>query len=98
MRKPNLVPLSQLPTWTYVGLPRDLYTLAAALTLAGLENQWIRLSARTQRAVIGRPFFGKRRFGLFGGQFRTVRVVCFGLDYETRDVTPRVFESYSVLP
>ena len=37
MRKPTVVPVSQLPTWTYVGLPRDLYTLAATLTLVGLK-------------------------------------------------------------
>lgn len=98
MRKPVIVSVSQLPEWTYVGLPRDLYTLAAALTLVGLENRWIRLSARTQRAVIGRAFFGKRRFGLFRGQFRSIRVVCFGLDYETRDVTPQIFESFAVPP
>jgi hypothetical protein len=63
---------------------RNLYSLAAALTLSGLENRWVKLNAATQRALIGDARFGKQSIGLFDGQLMVTRKVCFGTDWDTR--------------
>ncbi len=82
-------------TKTYVTLPdwvlpeannRNLYSLAAALTLAGLEGRWIKLTADTQRALIGDARFGRQSIGLFDGELMVARSVCFGTDRDIRTV------------
>lgn len=78
-----------LPDWTmpHAG-DRNLYSLAAALALAGLENRWIKLTAATQRALIGDARFGKQSVGLFDGQLLVSRSVCYGTDRDIRYIQP----------
>jgi len=77
-----------LPEWTYANAPKDLYSLAAAITLAGLENQWFRLTAQDQRNIVGDVRFGKRSICLRDGQLYALRKVCFGGDYELTHFPP----------
>ena len=74
-----------LPAWTLPApADRGLYALGAALALAELENRWVKLSAATQRAVIGSNKFGKQSIGIFDGSLMVSRSVCFGTDRDTR--------------
>jgi hypothetical protein len=76
-----------LPAWTMPShKDKGLYALAAALTLANMENRWVKLSADTQRAVIGCNRFGKQSIGLFDGQLMITRSVAYGTDRDTRYV------------
>lgn len=49
-----------LPDWTYASKTPGVHTFFEAIALAKLENQKIRLTAATQRAVLGYPIFGRR--------------------------------------
>jgi hypothetical protein len=71
------LPARALPDWTVTDA-KDAYSLGAAITLAGLENTWIRLTAATQRAVLGFPVFGKATILFDGEQWRVNRNVCGG--------------------
>lgn len=71
---------AELPAWTYEGATPSWYTLATAICLAGLEGKWIKLSAATQRAVLGANWIGKQSVGLFDGELQISRKVCFGTD------------------
>jgi hypothetical protein len=75
-----------LPTWTYEGASKDWYTLGAALVLADLENRWVKLNAATQRVVLGDNRFGRQSVGIFDGELKVTRRVCFGTDSDTRTV------------
>lgn len=88
MRKPTPHQTAVLPEWTYQGARQDLYTLAAALVLAGYEGQWVKLTAATQRAVLGDVRFGRQSVGLFRGELMVTRRVCYGTDSDTRFVKP----------
>lgn len=88
MNKRRTHPTATLPEWTYKGAKPDLYTLAAALVLAGYENKWVKLTAATQRAVVGEARFGKQSVGLWDGELMVTRRVCFGTDSDTRYVRP----------
>jgi len=79
---------TQIAEWTYKGASKDWYSLAAALTLSGLENRWLKLSADTQRAILGANVIGKQSVGLFDGVLMVTRKVCFGTDSDTRYVNP----------
>lgn len=50
----------ELPVWVLPTAPcgPSVHALAAALTLAELENRWLYLSADTQRRVAGRVLGG----------------------------------------
>jgi hypothetical protein len=86
MKKP--ITIVTLPAWTYEGADKGLYTLAAALTLAGLENRWVKLSAAQQRAILGEVRFGKHSVGIFDGVIKGSYSCAFGTDREVYLVTP----------
>jgi hypothetical protein len=71
-----------LPDWTIDPDHQDGAALASALRLAGLTEKWVRLTAETQRKVLGYPVFGKRAIYASAGDVRIVRSVCFGLDFD----------------
>jgi len=77
-----------LPEWTYAGAQQDLYTLGAALVLAGYENKWVKLTAKQQRAILGDARIGKQSVGIFDGELMVTRSVCFGTDRDTRIMSP----------
>ena len=56
---------TQIPAWTFANTSKDWYSLAAALVLAGLENKWVKLSADTQRAILGGNRIGKQSVGIY---------------------------------
>ncbi len=62
-------PLVELPAWT-IGEAKDGADLVAAFALADLEGQWIHLGAKSQRAALGFPVFGKCTICLDEGRFR----------------------------
>lgn len=88
MRQRKRTPYVCLPRWTFDGAQLDLYTLGAAIALAGLEDRWIKLTAAHQRELIGDARFGKQSLGLFKGELWVTRSVCFGTDRDTRFVSP----------
>jgi hypothetical protein len=65
---------------------RGLEALATAMTLTHNEDKWIRLSAETQKRMLGRNFFGHKRVRLYAGQLQATWKVCFGTDYEIVDI------------
>ena len=79
---------TQIPAWTFENTSKDWYSLAAALVLAGLENKWVKLSADTQRAILGGNRIGKQSVGIFDGELKVTRKVCFGTDSDTRTINP----------
>ncbi len=79
---------AQIPVWAYAEGDKSWYQLAAALVLSGNENKWVKLDAKTQRAILGNPWLGKQSVGIFDGQLMVSRVVCFGTDSDTRYINP----------
>jgi len=73
---------TELPEWVTPSTEApSVYSFAAALTLTNNENRWHYFSADTQRRFLGR-FVGKMKLGIFDGELRYSRKVCFGLDYD----------------
>ena len=68
-----------VPVWV-IGNENDGPAVASALALAELEGRWIRLSAATQRKLLGFPVFGKRAIYSDGGNVRTMHSAAFGTD------------------
>lgn len=67
-----------IPDWAMPEAPHA-NGLFEAIALAGLEGQWVRLDAATQRALMGYPVFGKLEFCVESdGEVRVIRSVCFG--------------------
>lgn len=77
-----------LPAWAMPATPSRL-SLYEVIALAGLEGQWIRLSAADQKAVMGHNVFGKQTFCVSADGVVTVsRTVCFGTSGEQHEYTP----------
>lgn len=65
-----------------------MYALAAALALNGLEGKWVKMCAADQRKLFGCAPFGKQSIGMFGGELKITRKVCYGTDSDTRYLNP----------
>lgn len=79
---------TNIPTWA-IPQKADRWTFFETMALLGLENQWIRLSAANQRALLGAAVFGKQE--IMVDEFGTVsvrRVTCFGMDSERAEYSP----------
>ena len=77
-----------IPAWARPARP-DRFTLFELVALLDLEDQWLRLSADDQRAVLGFPVFGKREFRVTSqGTVEIRRSSCFGLDQERQEYPP----------
>lgn len=73
-----------IPAWTYQDKEPSIYTFVEAITLAGLEDKAIRLSAEMQRKLLGFPVFGKRSFIIHkDGMFHVFGAKDFTGDWET---------------
>ena len=85
-RKASRIKIRAIPEWAFDDKRRDAGTMAAAIALAKLENQRIRLSAETQRRLIGFAVFGKQMIHVASkDQTVTVcRLVSFGSDSDCR--------------
>jgi hypothetical protein len=71
-----------VPAWVKPDQPirSSLFEVAC---LVGVEDQWIRMSADDQRAVMGFPVFGKQAFMVReDGVVEVARSTCFGTTYE----------------
>ncbi|SFB19838.1 hypothetical protein [Azotobacter beijerinckii] len=80
--KKTTIKFVEIPTWA-IPDKADYLALFETIALAGLEGSWIRLSAATQRAVIGHAVFGKQEFRVNAdGSVDVCRSVCFGTDCE----------------
>lgn len=81
---------TQVPAWA---LPKkaDYRALFETLALLGLEDKWIRMDAKTQRAVMGFPIFGKQEFRVDSVTCEVLisRSTCFGTMKETQDYDSR---------
>lgn len=80
---------TEIESWA---VPKFAGTLSFFETIAvsDLENKEIRLDAKTQRAVIGFPVFGKQPFRVNSdGGITVSKSVAFGRDSEERTYTPR---------
>jgi len=76
------IKFADVPEWTINPVPSAL-SFFEAIALAGLEGKSIRLSAETQRKLIGFPVFGKLKMRVQDGEVTLVKSVCFGTDYNT---------------
>ena len=70
-----------IPDWA-IGEP-GVCSFAAAIALAGMEGKWFRLSAATQRKLLGYSVFGKVSILCDGMSVTTRRSACFGMDSST---------------
>ena len=82
--KSTKIKFDALPDWTYAGADAGIYTFCTALCLAKLGGKWVRLTADTQRKLLGFPVFGKQSFkyDIETGNILVARKVCFGTDCE----------------
>lgn len=79
---------TKLPEWAFpAASDRNVYALAAALTLTNNEGKWLYLSADTQRRLMGRVV-GRMKIGLMDGTLMTSRSVCYGTDSDRGYITP----------
>jgi hypothetical protein len=73
---------STLPAWAMPDAPHR-GAIFEVFALVGLEGQWVRLDAATQRALLGFPVFGKQAFRVNAdGTIDCMRITCFGADFE----------------
>lgn len=70
---------AEIPEWAVQPEPSVL-SFFETIALAGLEDKWIRLSADTQRALLGFPVFGKIQIKVRDGEVLGMESVCFGTD------------------
>lgn len=76
------IEFATLPSWTRPAR-RDALAFFETIALAGLENQWIRVSAADQRDVMGAVIFGKQELRVTDQGVEVTRSVGFGQDAET---------------
>ena len=73
---------TELPQWTLTA-KAGVLSFFEAIALAGLEGKWIRLSAATQKTLIGSNVFGKQEFRVNAdGTVEVSRSTAFGMDSE----------------
>jgi hypothetical protein len=82
MKTAAAITFASIPSWTRPAR-RDALALFETIALAGLENQWIRLSAADQRDVMGGVVFGKQEIRVTDAGVEVVRSVGFGQDAES---------------
>jgi hypothetical protein len=91
------VTIISIPAWAK---PKkaDRYTAFEAAALLGFQDQWVRMSAADQRALLGFAVFGKRAFRINdNGTIDVIRSTCFGADYELATYLPgRVIDAASM--
>ncbi len=80
-RKP--MTFAEIPDWAIDADERSRYTIASAFELAGLTDEWVRLTAETQRALFGFVLFGKCNLKVDANGIKVSRSVCFGTDFST---------------
>jgi hypothetical protein len=67
----------------------DRYTLFECAALLGFEGQWVRMTAKDQRSLLGFAVFGKRAFRINDdGTIDVIRSSCFGMDTEQCNYWP----------
>ncbi len=72
-----------IPSWAYPTTP-SISEFFTTMALLGLENKRIRISADDQRKILGHNVFGKQSLTINKEHtVRVVRVIAFGLDYES---------------
>ena len=73
-----------IPAWSYAGKVPSIYTLVESIALAGLEGQYIRLSAADQQVTLGYAVFGRRVIKVQGdGTVECVVDAGFGRDQDS---------------
>lgn len=82
-----------IPNWA---IPNKADTLALYETFAllDIEDQWVRLSADDQRALLGFAPFGKQEIMVCEtGDIKIRRSSCFGMDSETCEYRPALIKA-----
>ena len=73
-------PIASLPITT-----PDAIGFFEAIALAGLEKQYVRIPAATQRRHFGNVPFGRLAVRVENGTCRTIKAMDFGRDYDTQE-------------
>jgi hypothetical protein len=69
----------------------DRLALHETAALAGFEGRWVRMTADTQRKIMGAAPFGRQAFRVLEcGDIEVGRVTCFGSDYESHAYAPHL--------
>lgn len=84
--------IEQLPSWA-ISETGDFASFVSALALAGMENRWVRISAKQQRQFFGFAPFGKRAVLSDGNTIRVLKIVSFGADIDERVFSRSDFNS-----
>lgn len=80
MRKRAKIKFTDVPEWAIDKTRKDGPSMASAFALADLEDQWLRLSSATQRAILGYPVFGKQEILVEDSGVQVRRSAAFGTD------------------
>jgi hypothetical protein len=78
----NPIEFTHIPEWTYTDVSPSVLTFFEVIALSGLEGEWIRLSADTQRKLLGHNVFGKRSIRIKDGLVECIIKIAFGNDFE----------------
>jgi hypothetical protein len=70
----------EIPTWAVDSEHKGASAFAAALALTNNEGKWIRLSAATQRKLLGYAVFGKQHFLVEHDRVNVSRKSAYGTD------------------
>jgi hypothetical protein len=82
MARTAKITFTELPQWTLTA-KAGVLSFFEAIALADLEGKWIRLSADTQKALLGSNVFGKQEFRVnTDGTVDVSRSTAFGMDSE----------------
>jgi len=77
------ITFAAIPAWTYQDKAPGIHTFFEAVALARLEEQPIRIDAKTQRALLGFAVFNRREIVVHkDGTISCVVKVAFGKDAE----------------
>nr|DAF93619.1 MAG TPA: hypothetical protein [Myoviridae sp. ctshb19] len=83
------IEFTAIADWT-IAKHAGVLSFFETIALSDLEGKQIRLDAKTQRAVIGFPIFGKQLFRVNDDGSATVfRTIAFGQDWEERTYSAR---------
>jgi hypothetical protein len=81
--KSKSITFAVIPAWTFQEKEPGIHTFFEAVALAGLEEQPIRIDAKTQRALLGFAVFNRREIVVHkDGTISCVVSVAFGQDAE----------------
>ena len=80
-RRAKKVDFVEIPDWAIDPKRHDGAAVASALALTNNEGKWVRLTAESQRRLLGYPVFGKQKIYATSAEVKVSRKCAFGTDF-----------------